>query len=31
MLEKIKDMWENYAKKHPKASKWIREGACSSS
>ena len=25
-MEKIKNMWENFAKKYPKASKWVREG-----
>ena len=25
-MEKIKNLWGNFAKKYPKASKWIREG-----
>ena len=25
-MEKIKNMWKNFAQKYPKASKWIREG-----
>ena len=25
-MEKIKNMWSNFAEKYPKASKWVREG-----